>query len=386
LAGHQVKKFITETIVLCAIAIVVTYGFAQTWTQTSASTNQVWEAVACSADGKVILAVSSSEKPLISRDSGDTWTTNGGFIAYLCAASSADGTKLVAPALFSGIYVSSDSGNTWIQTSAPQSDWRAIASSANGTKLFAGSSSVWISTNSGSTWQVSSAPNKGWLSLASSADGTKLIGSGSGQIYISTNSGTSWQLSAVSGISVATSADGNTLVVTGSGSTYISTNSGSSWMTNAINGSSIGGSTGNSAASSADGKRLAIAGFNSQIYTSTDSGITWITNDAPSSWNGVVSSADGCKLFAAMSSYPVGGIWIGQIPPSPELKLKVTNSKLGFSWTLPSTNFVLQQNLDLTTTNWVTLTNMPTLNLTNLQNQLTFPPTNSSSFFRLSTQ
>jgi hypothetical protein len=50
---------------------------------------------------------------------------------------------------------------------------------------------------------------------------------------------------------------------------------------------------------------------------------------------------------------------------------------------VPSTNFVLQQNLDLTGTNWVTLTNTPALNLANLQNQITLPPSSGSSFYRL---
>jgi hypothetical protein len=68
------------------------------------------------------------------------------------------------------------------------------------------------------------------------------------------------------------------------------------------------------------------------------------------------------------------------------LNLGPTNGSLAFSWTIPSTNFVLQQNLDLTTTNWVTLTNTPALNLTNLQNQICLSPTNSSAFFRLIAQ
>jgi hypothetical protein len=53
---------------------------------------------------------------------------------------------------------------------------------------------------------------------------------------------------------------------------------------------------------------------------------------------------------------------------------------------VPSTNFGLQQNLDLSTTNWVTLTNAPVLNLTNLQDEIILSPTNSSGFFRLISQ
>ena len=384
------RKFLPEVIVLCAILMVVSYGFAQTWTKsTSLPGNTDWTGIACSADGKVILAVGSAAKPMVSTNSGRTWTNvaTAPFI-YFYGASSADGGMLVAPGSASGfgsaqyIYVSADLGNTWTQTSVSNANWHPVASSATGTKLFGAVSggSIWLSTNSGTTWQVSSAPNKLWSSLSSSADGTKLIGSGSGQIYISTNSGNDWFLTSIVGSSVATSADGRTLVATGSSGTYISTDSGSSWRTNAIN---VPFPFGNNVASSADGKRLVLAGSRSPIYTSTNSGITWMTNNAPSLWGAVGSSADGCRL-AAISH--VNGIWVGQIAPSPQLNLGATNGSLTFSWTVPSTNFVLQQNLDLTTTNWVTLTNKPSLNYTNLNNELTLPTSNSSGFYRLKAQ
>jgi hypothetical protein len=80
------------------------------------------------------------------------------------------------------------------------------------------------------------------------------------------------------------------------------------------------------------------------------------------------------------------GIWVGRITPSPQLNLQQTNGNLMFSWTVPSTNFVLQQNLDLNTANWTALTNTPVLNLTNLQDEVSLSPSNSSGFFRLIAQ
>jgi hypothetical protein len=62
------------------------------------------------------------------------------------------------------------------------------------------------------------------------------------------------------------------------------------------------------------------------------------------------------------------------------------SNKTMLSWIVPSTNFVLQQNVDLGTTNWVTLTNVPVLNPTNLQEEVSFSPSNSAGFFRLGTQ
>jgi hypothetical protein len=58
---------------------------------------------------------------------------------------------------------------------------------------------------------------------------------------------------------------------------------------------------------------------------------------------------------------------------------------MALAWIIPSTNFVLQQNLDLTTTNWMDVTNTPVLNLTSLQNEIALSPTNSSGFYRLRT-
>ena len=54
------------------------------------------------------------------------------------------------------------------------------------------------------------------------------------------------------------------------------------------------------------------------------------------------------------------------------------------SWPVPSTNFVLQQNLNLSTGNWDVVTNEAVLNLTNLQYQVTLAPANSV-FYRLAT-
>jgi hypothetical protein len=53
---------------------------------------------------------------------------------------------------------------------------------------------------------------------------------------------------------------------------------------------------------------------------------------------------------------------------------------------VPSADFVLQQNSDLTTTNWTDVVIPPALNLTNLQYQLTVPLTGSQQYYRLAAQ
>jgi len=393
-------KFL-ETILAVGILALVISAFAQNWTQTSAPTNASWIGIASSADGKIICAVNSDSAAefILSTNSGVTWTNNsyqtsqlGG---YGSVASSADGTILIASLYTNGFgnyfFVSTNSGNTWVQTSVSGSD--AVASSSDGAKLAAASIAsgfIYTSTNFGSTWQLSGASSNFWESLASSADGTKLAAVAQNEIIISTNSGIAWttntslSLGFVRLSSIASSADGGILAIAG-GNVYVSTNSGGSWILTPV--------TGYSVASSADGKRLAVAndplfGGQTQIYISTNSGLNWTTNNVPFSGSCVASSADGCKLIvgAPRPGTKQGGIWIGQITPSPQLSIKPANGKLALSWIVPSTNFVLQQNSNLSAANWAMLSNSPTLNLTNLQDEISFSPSNGSGFFRLIAQ
>jgi photosystem II stability/assembly factor-like uncharacterized protein len=382
---------------------------AQIWVQTTAPP-EGWVSIACSADGNKLVAVEDTDDSIYtSTNFGATWTqTSAPFLSWSCVASSADGGKLVAVVNGGGIYTSTNSGVTWTLTSAPTNAWSSVASSADGSELVAAvnGGGIYTSTDSGATWTLTSAPNASWACIASSSDGTKLaavaasaVAYGYPKVYISTNSGTTWYSSRVvflpMGISgswsaVRLSADGTKLVVAayfldqwGSlvpGSIYTSTDSGTTWIT---------GLSGywTSVASSADGTRLVAATTNS-IYTSTNSGATWTqTTNAPSGTVGtyVASSADGSKLVAAIYNgriYTYGSL---TTPGGPVLNLALPSNNLAFSWIVPSTDFVLQQNSDLCTTYWTDITNTPTLNPTNLQNQVTLPLPAGNAFYRLKT-
>jgi hypothetical protein len=97
---------------------------------------------------------------------------------------------------------------------------------------------------------------------------------------------------------------------------------------------------------------------------------------------------DGNKLVAVVYGGVgnSGGIYTLQSVPMPRLNISHSSTNLMLSWLMPSTNFVLQQNSDLTTTNWTTLTNLPAPDFTNLQEKLTLLPTNYGGFFRLISQ
>jgi hypothetical protein len=232
-----------------------------------------------------------------------TWTARApGSRFWRAIASSADGTKLAAVVEGGQIYTSIDSGATWTARESNRS-WYRIASSADGTKLAAVdyNGQIYTSTDSGATWTAQASGSRQWLAIASSADGTKLTAAGySTQIYTSTDSGATWTARASSMYwhSIASSADGTKLAAgVQGGQIYTSTDSGATWTAQAS-----GSLSWFSIASSADGTKLA-AGvtdgmYGGQIYTSTDSGATWTARESIRNWYSIASSADGTKLAA----------------------------------------------------------------------------------------
>jgi photosystem II stability/assembly factor-like uncharacterized protein len=386
------KTLLPGAIIFCALLIAVESASAQTWTQISAPTNEYWRAVASSADGSRLAALADPNQIWFSTNSGTSWTSNTvvfsnrfGLWENPRLVSSADGSKLVA-----GVgRVNGGEPPPFVVGSTNFGSWSLlvlnptfIASSADGTELVAAAGIMIISTNSGLTWTKLSGSPEGNFPVAISADGKKLVAAPS-LIYTSPDSGNTWitnNVPAESWRCVASSANGNTLAaVAGDVPIYTSTNSGNTWTSN-----NAPNENWSSVAMSADGSKIVAVSAGNGIFTSPDSGNTWTSNNVPNPvWISVASSADGNELVAAPYN---GGIWILQSTPSPQLNLASSSNGLDFSWIVPSTNFVLQENLDLTTTNWLTLTNTPMLNLSNLNDVVVLSPSNSGSFFRLMAQ
>lgn len=386
---------------------------------TSAPKNN-WSAVASSADGTKLVAAAfeiynynthtNVGGPIYtSADSGETWIeSNAPITNWSAVTSSADGSKFAALVYGSSIYTSGNSGAAWVATSAPTNNWTSIAASANGTKLvtttdsYYGDGEVYTSTNSGESWSVTTAPRTNWQTVASSADGSKLVAAawGSG-IYISTDSGATWMQTTAPENGwrlVASSGDGNRLAATGGGPICISTNSGDSWTQTTA--PTEDGVTWSSLTISANGTKLVVMGSSYNIgpaaaYISTDSGTTWTQADFPAGsayWRvSAAASADGNQLVAAANSG--GFIYTLQFPlppspslPAPRLSISPAGANLTLAWLVPSTSFVLQQNVDLSTSNWTDVLTLPTLNLTNLHYQATVSPPNGRGFFRFMQQ
>jgi hypothetical protein len=166
----------------------------------------------------------------------------------------------------------------------------------------------------GNDW-TATATSLAWMGIASSADGTKLAATVvGGQIWTCSTTGFGFfgagvflppnQLSWLAHASnqrwqgIASSADGTKLAaVANPGQIWTSTNSGVTWT--------AASNTSNNwfcIASSADGTKLSAGGNLPGIWTSTNSGATWTigpTNTVVNSdWNCIASSSDGTKLAA----------------------------------------------------------------------------------------
>jgi hypothetical protein len=367
-----------------------------------------------------------------------SWTlTTAPMTNWTGLAMSANGQRVVAAVASGPIYLSTNSGATWDMTTAPSKQWKSVASSADGSRILAGAfppDGLWISTNFGATWEPSLSPSSEYfLVMGSSGDGIRLLAISSA-IYTSTNGGASWRWDGTDGTTAiwgaaAASADGSTVMVLGDMRAYvdtmlISTNWGAAWTfenhlgkpwssaaasangrllvagseyypSGGIYTSTDYGVTWRSnevplldwisTAVSADGTRIAAAAVSSEqpgpIYLSTDSGASWSSSEAPSNhWHAIASSADGCTIFAATSG---GGIYKWQTTPRPALSICQAETGVVLSWVVPSTAFVLQQSPDLSAASWTDLGATPVLNYTNLHYEVTVPTSAAVMFYRL---
>lgn len=245
---------------------------------------------------------------------GFAWRTNETARAWKAVAASADGSKLVAVVAGQNIYTSTNHGVNWTQRAASvgNQNWSAVTSSADGTKLAAcvNGGFIYTSTDSGVTWTGrASSGNRSWTGIRSSLDGARVVAcasGGTGGIFISTDSGATWPASPSLGIAswsgIASSGNGAHLAATvQGGQIYTSTNSGANWTAREIN------RAWSCVTSSADGSRLVAGVTGGFLYVSPDFGNSWIPFDTSATWTAVGSSADGNRMIAVANG---GGVYV----------------------------------------------------------------------------
>jgi hypothetical protein len=98
----------------------------------------------------------------------------------------------------------------------------------------------------------------------------------------------------------------------------------------------------------------------------------------PGNYSGTVTVQGGTDIFAAGNL--TNQTFQVTLPPA-ALGIASSGDNLLLSWPAPPGNFVLQQNSDLTTTNWTTVPSTP--GITNYLGQVILAPAGGNQFYRL---
>jgi hypothetical protein len=114
-----------------------------------------------------------------------------------------------------------------------------------------------------------------------------------------------------------------------------------------------------------------------ETYSDVVFGITVAPTTPHSQYFGIATIQGGKNIFAANNLASL--IFEVSLPPA-ALNITTSDNNIALSWPSPPGDFLLQQNSDLTATNWLTVTNLSTINF---QNQVILSPTNGNQFYRL---
>ena len=115
-----------------------------------------------------------------------------------------------------------------------------------------------------------------------------------------------------------------------------------------------------------------------ETYSDVVFGIAINPATPPGQYFGSVTLQGGTNIFAATNlASPIFEVTL----PTAALNIALSGTNVLVSWPSPPGSFGLQQNSDLTTTNWTTITNVPVV--TNGQNQVILPPGSGNQFYRL---
>ena len=115
-----------------------------------------------------------------------------------------------------------------------------------------------------------------------------------------------------------------------------------------------------------------------ESYSDVVFGVAVNSATPPGTYSGTVTIQGGADIFVA--SNLTNRVFQISVPAA-ALKVAPSGTNLVVLWPSPPGGFVLQQNSDLTTTNWTAVTNTPAT--TNFQNQVILRTSNSNRFYRL---
>ena len=156
------------------------------------------QSVACSADGKIVYAVTITGTVEMSSDSGANWSAGGG--GYTTISCTADGSRIftgniacsgngtnLATFTSSTISISTNAGASFnVNVPVPSGNLSCLAVSSDCTRLVAGVTNglLYASANLGATWSPVTSTNQAWSGAWMSGDGSKFAAT------VSTSGGT----------------------------------------------------------------------------------------------------------------------------------------------------------------------------------------------------
>jgi hypothetical protein len=161
----------------------------------------VWSSVTASADGQTVVATAADGSVWTSVDGGLTFTSTSappGDHIWASVASSSNGSFLLAAEQGGSCWISFDGGQSWLEQNqagdAPSpANWVATAVAADGTSGWAADSggNLWMYDVASDTWTKATAAGRhDWTALAVSADGSVIFaGTVAGALYYSTDGG-----------------------------------------------------------------------------------------------------------------------------------------------------------------------------------------------------
>ena len=228
------------------------------WTQQTGSGARDWEAIASSADGKILFAVEGAAGFVwMSQDYGVTWISSnetspspesitlGSYTAVSC---SDDGQNAVA--VRSGdtqaqiLYYDASKDPKWNEAASSSGLWTDTSMSSNAATSYAVqrkntgnniAGKIYVSTDKGDTWSKKS-PTGDWRAVATNEDGKKaVVADFGGYLYITIDGGNNWAESAGAGTrnwySLDVSNDFTTIIAADDNNGYIwkSIDSGATW-------------------------------------------------------------------------------------------------------------------------------------------------------------
>ena len=254
-----------------------------------------WRRLTSSADStRMYAGANGSPAVHVSFDYGHTWNStvasgNGPF----SVACSAVGNVVYAAGYGGPLQRSLNGGQDWGNLTG-NSNWTAVACSADGSNYLAGASAGGLVHTKGN-----SPPDSGnWTAVACSGDFNNLAASINGTVYYSTSAGVSWSSSSLAGMcnTLAASVNGLNLIAAYNGGVAVSTNFGATWKSSAP----VAGNW-TALAASSDCTHIIAGVSNGLLYASANFGASWTALTTSNQfWSSATCSADG-SIFAAAS-------------------------------------------------------------------------------------